>query len=333
MNQIFELQAVDHIEFATRDLSVTEPLFHRLGFKTLKTRTLAERSLQSKLLGQNDIFIILSQSNDPNDPLSQFVRDHGDGVFAVTLKTNDCVSALEWAQARGAIAVVSPKTVQKDSGSVTTASVRGIGSTQIQFLSREGSLFSEGFEFALRESFPGFGLTHFDHFSIVVPSGHLKTYEDFLTSVLGMEKKNYNNSTPHKVFLKYRNFHIVLNEPDSPDSDLAKFIEGHHGAGFDHIAFGSKDLSTTLEQIQRSQVPFRTPSPSYYQDLAGTRPDLKDQMGKISKLNMVIHGSPDSQISQAATQFIHGFWYFEFVERHHFEELGTDAQKILIPQN
>lgn len=331
MTPSFEIQAVDHIEIATRNLESSEQVFHRLGFETLMTRTLAERSLQSKLLGQNNLYLILSQSTDPNDPISQFVRAHGDGVFSVTLRTNDVVSVLEWTHNKGAQVVVSPKTVQRDCGSVTTAAIAGIGGTQLQFLSRTGSLFSEGFEYAFNTSHPGFGLTHFDHFSMVVPQGSLPEYQIFLKTVLGMEEKTYPNTTPYKRHFKYRGFHVVLNEPQSPDSKLSVFIEGHHGAGFDHIAFSTSNLISTLEQVQRSQVPFRKPLPSYYERLANERPDLKDKIGTFSSLNMVVHGSPDSQIAQAATEFINGFWFFEFVERLNFNELGTDAEKILMP--
>ncbi len=329
MSPSFEIQAVDHIEIATRDLLLTEQLFHKLGFETLTTRVLAERSLESKLLGQNGLYIILSQSTDPNDAVSKFVTAHGEGIFSVTLRTNDAVSALEYVHSKGATVVTSPKTIQKDYGKVTVATISSIGSTQIHFLSREGQLFHEGFDYALKVAHAGYGLSSFDHFSMVVPNGSLGEYRKFLTSVLGMEEKNYGTSSPHKIYLKYKTFHVVLNEPEGPDTELAKFVEGHHGAGFDHIAFGTKNIIESVKEIQKSSIPFRKASPTFYEELKVKRSDLSEKMGELAGLNIVAHGSSDAGILQAATLFLNGYWYFEFVERHNFEWLGTEAQKVL----
>lgn len=329
MNLGFEIEAVDHIEIATRDLLLTEQLFHKLGFETLTTRTLAERSLESKLLGQNNVYIILSQSTDPNDAISKFVTAHGEGVISVTLRTNDAVSALEYVHAKGATVLSSPKTLQKDYGSITVATIASVGSTQIHFLSREGQLFHEGFDYALKAAHTGYGLSGFDHFSMVVPSGSLPSYRQFLTAILGMEEKNYGTSSPHKIYLKYKNFHVVLNEPDGPDSELAKFVEGHHGAGFDHIAFGTKNIIESLKAIQKSSIPFRKAIPSFYEELEKNRPELKAKITDLSSLNIVAHGKSGAEIFQAATHFLNGYWYFEFVERHNFEWLGTEAKTVL----
>jgi len=329
MSHAFEIEAVDHIEIATRDLLLTEQLYHKLGFETLTTRTLSERSLQSKLLGQNNVYIILSQSTDPNDAVSKYVTAHGEGILSVTLRTKDAFSMLEYVHSRGAKVVTSPKTILKDYGEVTVATIASVGSTQIHFLSREGQLFLEGFDYALKPAHKGYGLTSFDHFSMVVPKDSLFEYTKFLSHVLGMEEISYGTSSPHKIYLKYKNFHIVLNEPETPDSEQAKFIEAHHGAGFDHIAFGTNDIIASINDIQKSQIPFKKASHTFYEDLLVKRPDLSSKIPELSKLNIVSHGTQEEGLLQAATLYLHGYNYFEFVERHHFEWLGTAVKNIL----
>ncbi len=89
-------------------------------------------------------------------------------------------------------------------------------------------------------------LTHIEHIGIAVKS--IKEQLPYYEGILGL--KCYNIKT---AFFMIGQTKIELLEPTSEESTVAKFIE-KRGEGIHHIAFATKNLSESLQEIEAKGV-------------------------------------------------------------------------------
>lgn len=97
-------------------------------------------------------------------------------------------------------------------------------------------------------------LTHIEHIGIAVNS--LEKAIPFYEQILGLPCYSIEEVADQKVktaFFKIGPTKIELLEPTSPDSAVAKFIE-KKGEGVHHIAYATKDLNSTLEELKRKEI-------------------------------------------------------------------------------
>src|SRR6266536_1139634 len=79
------------------------------------------RDRASYLLVQNKIRFVLTTALDPDHPIAEHVRMHGDGVRDIALWVDDAEAAWSAAVDRGARSVRPPETLRDDSGEVRLA--------------------------------------------------------------------------------------------------------------------------------------------------------------------------------------------------------------------
>ncbi|MPM24136.1 hypothetical protein SDC9_70617 [bioreactor metagenome] len=97
-------------------------------------------------------------------------------------------------------------------------------------------------------------LTHIEHIGIAVKS--IEEQLPYYEGVLGLKCYNIETVEDQKVktaFFKIGQTKIELLEPTSEESTIAKFIE-KRGEGIHHIAFATKNLNETLQEIEAKGV-------------------------------------------------------------------------------
>ena len=300
----------DHVDFAVTDLEKVTPLFLRLGFEKAGVRELKERGLRSILFVQNDLFVIASQSSLKTDPLAKFAEAHGDGIYQITFRCKDAMTAFEIALQRGALMADGPKTISREHGEVHFASIKTIGDVRHGFVSRSGTLFAEGFEIPVRTQSEGTGLKHLDHFGGVVAPEALAEWTQFYEQVLGLTVR------PDHPF-------TVLESPDgavkltlndnlvSPHS-AQEFFDVNHGAGIQHLAFNVAQLPPTIKALRKAGLPFVSAEAGFYQEAA----EHLSAQGNLAEFeNLGIFPFRDG-LQQSYTTNVLGPAFFEFVQRN-----------------
>jgi methylmalonyl-CoA epimerase len=94
-----------------------------------------------------------------------------------------------------------------------------------------------------------------DHIGIAVKS--IEDALELFRDTMGLELENIEEVADQKVriaFLPVGETHIELLEPTSPDSNVAKFLEGK-GEGIHHIALNVEDVDSALAALREKDVP------------------------------------------------------------------------------
>ena len=95
-----------------------------------------------------------------------------------------------------------------------------------------------------------------DHIAIAVPS--IEEARSYYENVLGLKLDHIEEVADQKVktaFFDVGGVWIELLEPTSPDSTVAKFIEGNKGrGGLHHVAYQSSDVAAELKDAESKGV-------------------------------------------------------------------------------
>lgn len=239
----------DHVEFAVSDLEATARLYETMGFEKCGTREIRERGLHSMLMGQGEIWIVLSRSTRESDPVAQFVERHGSGVFSIAFRCNDAFSAAENAGRKGATVVEPPRAMEKDFGSVQQSAIQACADLRHTFVSRKGTLFGEGFDSAVKDRPVGVGFTRIHHFSANVEKGELKVWTDFYERVFGL-KSVRNTGTSCALQSPDGRLQLLASEPGDEPNATQEFLDVNHGSGIQHIAFETTELGRAMENLK-----------------------------------------------------------------------------------
>src|SRR3954447_24126490 len=94
------------------------------------------RNQASYLLQQGKIRLVLSTAMQPDDPIAEHVRKHGDGVRDVALWVDDAEAAYCETTKRGAKGVRPPEALRDETGEIKIAAIAAYGDTIHSFVER-----------------------------------------------------------------------------------------------------------------------------------------------------------------------------------------------------
>ncbi len=291
----------DHVEFAVADLEKVSPLFLRMGFEKAAVRELKDRNLRSVLFSQNQITVVLTQSTSlgpqKTDSISKFVEAHGDGLYQITFRCKDAMTAFELAVQRGALMADGPKTISRDFGQVHFASIKAFGDVRHGFISREGSLFSEGFELPFRSQNEGGGLTEIDHIGSVIPQANLADWLQFYQQVFGLKASPLvadGPESPKALESPDGAIKMTFNQSLIAANQVQDFLDVNHGAGVQHLALASTEMAQSLQKLKKGGVALLTTA-----------------------------DNPQNALAQVYSQNVIGPFFFEFIQRNSGVGFGT----------
>ncbi len=312
----------DFVEFAVADLDKALSLYLHMGFEKAGTREIHERQLKSYRVTQNDINIILSHSTAPKDPVAKFQQTHGDGIMAVAFLCEDAVSALEIAVARGAEVVESPRSYQKDFGSVTQASIKAFGDVRHTFISRKGNLFAEGFDVPYKVTSRGFGLMGIDHVTNNVAKGEMETWANYYEKIFGLRNTRFFDIHTQRTGLYSKVMEspnsvikMPVNEPTEEASQIQEFLDMNHGAGVQHLALTTNNIADTLRCLKKEGLDFLSVPRSYYEEVPKRVSNIKENLAELADLDILVDGSDKGYLLQIFTKNLVGPFFYEVIQR------------------
>src|SRR5580704_8891531 len=94
------------------------------------------RDRASYVLIQNKIRFVLTTPLDPDHPITDHIRRHGDGVHDIALWVDDAESAWRETTARGARSVREPETLRDSQGEARVSAIATYGDTIHTFVER-----------------------------------------------------------------------------------------------------------------------------------------------------------------------------------------------------
>jgi 4-hydroxyphenylpyruvate dioxygenase len=295
---------------------------------------------------------VLKGGVDPQSPLLDHHRAHGDGVLDIALEVPDVDKCVEHARSSGARVVDEPRDVTDEHGTVRMASIAAYGDTRHSLVdrSRYDGVYLPGYVertsgYVKREGSPRRLFQALDHVVGNVELGHMDEWVGFYNKVMGFVNMaefigddiatDYSALMSKVVANGNHRVKFPLNEPAvaKKKSQIDEFLEFYKGPGAQHLALATNDILRTVDQMRAEGVEFLSTPDSYYED-----PQLRARIGEVrapieelQKRGILVDRDEDGYLLQIFTRPIgdRPTVFFELIERHGSLGFGKGNFKAL----
>ena len=328
----------EFVEFTSPDPDALATYFRQLGF----TAVSQHRSKNVIRFKQGDINFILNM--EPVGQAAEFREQRGPSANAMAFRVKDAAQAFREAIARGAEAVDSPIGPME----LDIPAIKGIGGAFIYLVDRYGaqSIYDVDFKpipgAAEEEAINSTGLTYLDHLTHNVFRGKMDVWADYYERIFNFREIRYFDieGKVSGLFSKAMTspcgkIRIPLNESKGEagkTDQIEEFLQRYKGEGIQHIAMGSTDLLTTVDQLRARGVELQDTIDTYF-DLIDTRlPGHGHDVEALRQRRILIDGAPSEGqglLLQIFGKDAVGPIFFEFIQRKGNEGFGEGNFKAL----
>jgi len=295
---------------------------------------------------------VLKGGVDPNSPILDHHRRHGDGVIDIALEVPDVDRCIRHARAQGATVLEEPHDVSDEHGTVRLAAIATYGETRHTLVDRSRYTGPHLPGYVARTSThrkpqgaPKRLFQALDHIVGNVELGHMDEWVDFYRRVMGFTNMaefigddiatDYSALMSKVVASGNHRVKFPLNEPaiGKRRSQIDEFLEFYGGPGAQHLALATNDIIRTVDAMRDAGVEFLSTPDSYYTD-----PDLRARIGEVrvpieelQKRGILVDRDEDGYLLQIFTKPIgdRPTVFFELIERHGSLGFGKGNFKAL----
>jgi 4-hydroxyphenylpyruvate dioxygenase len=301
----------------------------------------------SYVLVQNKLRFVLTGSLRPDDEITRHVAAHGDGVKDIAILVQDAKAAYEMAIAGGACSVLAPTEYRDEHGRVIKATIASYGDTVHSFIQRDGctGAFLPGFvpqpkTIACAQK-PA--LQFIDHCVGNVGWGEMDKWGDFYAKVFGFsqlvsfdDKDISTEYTALKSKVMTDADHRVkfpINEPakGKKKSQIEEYLDFYGGAGVQHIAIRTDDITSTIRALKANGVEFLDTPDTYYDDLEARVGHIDEAMQVLRELRILVDRDDLGYMLQIFTKPLQDrpTVFFEIIQRKGSLSFGKGNFKAL----
>lgn len=304
------------------------------------------REQASYVLRQGNIILVVSTPLFPDDPMSEHLKLHGDGVLDVAFLVDDVDACFDAAVSRGAKVAVEPHDLTDEEGRVRRAKLRAYGDTLHSLISVSdyNGPFLPGYH-TWRNPAPGVGLLEFDHVVGNVEGGRMDEWEEYYHNVFGFHRfmsfDDKDISTEHsalrsKVLADPSNslrIKFPINEPAEGrrKSQIQEFLDYNMGAGVQHVALTTGDIVHTISVMRQNGVEFLSVPDQYYDTLWDRVGQIEERRDDIRNLNILVDRDEDGYLLQLFTKPVEDrpTLFYEIIQRKGSDAFGKGNFKAL----
>nr|CAA9365624.1 MAG: 4-hydroxyphenylpyruvate dioxygenase [uncultured Nocardioidaceae bacterium] len=289
---------------------------------------------------------------DPQSPLLDHHRAHGDGVVDIALEVPDVDRCVAHARTQGARVLEEPHDVSDENGTVRMAAIAAYGETRHSLIQRStyDGVYLPGYEprtstYRKREGAPKRLFQALDHVVGNVELGQMDTWVGFYNRVMGFVNMaefigddiatDYSALMSKVVANGNHRVKFPLNEPAvaKRKSQIDEFLEFYRGPGAQHLALATNDILTAVDIMRAEGVEFLETPDSYYSD-----PELRARIGEVrapveelQSRGILVDRDEDGYLLQIFTKPIgdRPTVFFELIERHGSLGFGKGNFKAL----
>ncbi|GAA4872990.1 VOC family protein [Kitasatospora terrestris] len=315
------VQGLAHVELHVEDAhKYATGLHDHLGF-TLTAPAAVRPGTAQVIAHQGAVRHLITSAVDPEHPVADWVRRHGDGVAVLVLRSADPAASVERAVAAGA--------VELDEHTVLGA----LGDLALRFtaaddLLPDGEPAAEGPLFEL------------DHLALCVPAGTLGPAVRFAREGLGLaevyaEYIEVGDQAMDSAVVQSPDGSVTLTllEPDVRRSpgQIDGFLEAHGGAGVQHLAYGTRSITAAVRELADRGVVFLTTPGAYYDRLAARLGPTAIPVEELRAHHVLVDRDHGGELFQIFTRSTHPrrTLFLELVERRGAGTFGSANIKAL----
>jgi 4-hydroxyphenylpyruvate dioxygenase len=282
---------------------------------------------------------VIKGAYDPDSPLADHHRVHGDGIADIALAVPDVDRCVAHARAQGATVLEEPHDVSDEHGTVRLAAIAAYGDTRHTLVdrSRYAGPYLPGYvartsAFVRRPGAPKRLFQAVDHVVGNVELGQMDQWVDFYNRVMGFTNMaefigddiatEYSALMSKVVANGNHRVKFPLNEPavGKKKSQIDEYLEFYRGPGAQHVALAVGNIVETVDAMTAEGVEFLATPDSYYED-----PELRSRIGavrvpveELQRRGILVDRDEDGYLLQIFTKPTgdRPTVFFELIERH-----------------
>ena len=326
----------EFVEYAAPDPAALGRLFEQMGF----TAIAKHRSKNVLLYRQGGINFIVNA--EPDSFAQGFARVHGPSICAMAFRVADAGLAYRKTVEQGAWGVEARPGPME----LNIPAIKGIGDSLIYLVDRYPRL---GAGVSIYDidfvPFPGVdqqprgaGLTAIDHLTHNVHRGRMEEWAGFYERLFNFREVRYFDIEGQLTGLKSKamtspcgKIRIPINESSDDKSQIQEYLVAYHGEGIQHVALGTGDIYSSVEQLRTRKVAFQQTPETYFEMLEARLPGHKEDLARLKLNNILLDGAPakDEMLLQIFTQTVIGPIFFEIIQRKGNEGFGEGNFRAL----
>jgi 4-hydroxyphenylpyruvate dioxygenase len=305
------------------------------------------RDRSSYMVQQGKIRFMLTTPLQPEGPVADHVRLHGDGVHEIALWVDDAASAYRETTKRGARGILEPTVFSDEHGEVKISAIAAYGDTIHSFIERKNyrGVFLPGFRAVEGEDTVArpVGLKHIDHMVGNVGWNQMNAWVDFYRDVMGFQL--YQHFDDQDISTEYSalmskvmsngngRVKFPINEPaeGKRKSQIEEYLEFYHGPGVQHIAMATDDIISTVSKLRHQGVDFLRVPTTYYENLEQRCGTIDEPIDKLAELGILVDRDDEGYMLQIFTKPVEDrpTLFFEVIERKGSRSFGKGNFKAL----
>ncbi|MCW2818420.1 MAG: 4-hydroxyphenylpyruvate dioxygenase [Marmoricola sp.] len=311
-----------------------------------------QRDHVSFVLRSGSIRFVVQGAVDPDSPLADHHRRHGDGVVDIALEVPDVDRCIDQARRAGARIVREPEDLVDEHGTVRIASIATYGETVHTLVDRSAydgpylpGHVARSSTFVKPAGQPRRIFQALDHVVGNVELGQMDEWVDFYNRVMGFTNMaefigddiatDYSALMSKVVASGNHRVKFPLNEPAvaKKRSQIDEYLDFYRGAGAQHLAVATGDILSSVDALRANGVEFLTTPDSYYED-----PVLRERIGhvrvpieELQSRGILVDRDEDGYLLQIFTKPLgdRPTVFFELIERHGSLGFGKGNFKAL----
>ena len=343
----FPILGIDYIEFYVGNAKQAAHYYRALGFTPVAYMGLetGARNRTSWCVQQGDVRFVFTGAFDPDSPITEHVRLHGDGVKDVAFRVPDAEEAYRVALQRGATSVAEPEVFEDEHGKVVRAAIATYGETIHSLVSRQdySGVFLPGFQPLEHDGTDGFGIKYVDHVVGNVELGKMNEWVQFYGRIMGFtELRHFSDeeiSTDYSALMSKvvwdgnGKIKLPINEPaeGKKKSQIDEYLEYYKTPGVQHMALASDDINATVDAMRSAGIQFLRVPGTYYEDAKQRVPEVASQIADLERNGILVDKDEDGYLLQIFSKPVQDrpTVFYEVIERHGAKGFGAGNFKAL----
>lgn len=319
-----------------------------LGFQSVAYAGLETglRDRVSYVLQQDKIRLVLTTPLRSDNPISDHIKKHGDGVKVIALWVDDARKAYEETTKRGAESYFEPVVEKDEFGEVVRAGIHTYGDTVHIFVERKNynGPFLPGFvEWKSEYNPTPTGLKYIDHMVGNVELGGMNKWAAFYSDIMGFANlitfDDKDISTQYTALMSKvmtngnGRIKFPINEPAQglKKSQIEEYIDFYEGPGCQHIAVATDDIVFTISEMRKRGIEFLHVPGTYYDTVAERVGEIAEDMEILKGLGIMVDRDEEGYLLQIFTKPVEDrpTLFFEIIQRKGANSFGKGNFKAL----
>ena len=316
---------VEFVEFAANEneVELLEALFKTLGF----SRSGKHRTKDVTRWRQNGINFVIN--SEPDSFARAYDAIHGTSICALGVSVENVASAMRRAQGLQ----IPPFAQSAQSSGSPIPCVQGVGGSQLYLVEAGSQSRIWDTEFVPIAGDPvsaDAGLLRIDHVAQTMQYEEMLSWLLYYVSLFDVAKAPLVQIADPLGLVQSQaiespegGLRLTLNGSASTHTLSARFLQGFHGAGVQHIALASADIFASARRLRELGLAMLPIPRNYYEDLAARFGLEETLLTQLAEFNILYDRDTDGEYFHLVSRAFAKRFFFEVVERRGYRAYGA----------